>query len=100
MESGEAEDEQDQRRTVGALSFSHAPRYFYFFFSFFYDRPLPPTYGLTVVSVWSVNCMWLVAQRVAAESITDARPFHRQAQEGVILQRVERLENIAKVSEA
>lgn len=81
MESGEAEDEQDQRRTVGALSFSHVLRYFYvfFFFLLFYDHPLTPTYGLTVVSVWSVNYMWLVAQWVAAESITNARPFHRQA---------------------
>lgn len=42
---------------------------------------------------------WPIREGVVVESITDARSFKKRGREEVILQRVERPKNIAKVSE-
>lgn len=42
---------------------------------------------------------WPIREGMVVESITDARSFKKRGREEVILQRVERPKNIAKVSE-
>ena len=111
MESGEAAGRRRGRtgREGALLPFSHTPGCFYFFLSFFFFpfsflRSRPPRIGgrlLVLVYGRQTACGWWARERGWRLKAlpTHAPSADRRNRGGVILQRVERLENIAKVSE-